>query len=130
MAGEDVQHYQTALTAKPKERGLLGYALGGPCMTMYVAGVHNDNPTTAEPLLAVCDAMTSIKCSGLRHGSVRRFLRHTTPTFQILEEKSKSVPPGGKNNYAIQAARVATMVKDGQALLDAPAGQVPQVYQK
>ncbi|KPA84409.1 putative mitochondrial hypothetical protein [Leptomonas pyrrhocoris] len=130
IAGDNVDEYEELLRQRGSSSSrLLSTALGGPCHTIYVAGLRGPSGAGAKPLLELANKVTKVRNAPLRSCSLRRFIVHTEPTLAGMERKLEA---GNGPNQALEAqiGRIGTMLKDARNMLSSPGGSAPAVYKR
>ncbi|KPI88092.1 hypothetical protein ABL78_2822 [Leptomonas seymouri] len=128
IAGDNVDEYDKMLESRSNNR-LLSTAIGGPCHTIYVAGIRGPSGEGAKPMLEMANKMMKVQNSPLRSGSLKRFIAHTEPTLAGMQRRLDS---GNASNPALlaQIGRIGTMLKDARSMLSSPGGSAPAVYKR
>ncbi|KAL7697599.1 hypothetical protein NQL31_002648 [Lotmaria passim] len=128
IAGDSVNEYDKLLDTHDKNQ-LLSTAIGGPCHTIYVAGIRSLSGKNAKQMLDVAAKMMKVQNPPLRSGSLKRFIAHTEPSLAGMQHKLES--DGASNPMLLtQIGRISTMLKDARSMLNSPGGSAPAVYKR
>ncbi|CAC9534570.1 hypothetical_protein_-_conserved [Leishmania infantum] len=129
IAGESVEEYEKVLSTR-SSASLLGTAIGGPCNSIYVAGIRGKSGEMAQPVLELAAKMMRVHNGPLRSCSLNRFITQTELAVAAMQRKIEA--SGGAPNPQLlsQVGRIGTMLKDAQNMLKSPGGSAPAVYKR
>ncbi|KAH8617416.1 hypothetical protein ERJ75_000387200 [Trypanosoma vivax] len=132
LAGADARVYVNGLEKPQKERGLLQYALGGPCLTVFALGLAASTEDTgmATTLGDLAKRVHGMKNGSIRTGSVRRFLAFSTKAVEQLRTWQEKASEGDRERLANRSASVVKVCADAEDLLRDPVGRCPVVYRQ
>ncbi|CCD16367.1 unnamed protein product [Trypanosoma congolense IL3000] len=130
LAGDNIDVYKSALEKRQKERGLLQYALGGPCLTAFTLGLTTATTDIDKPLAfgkLAKDAHGS-RNGTIRTGGVRRFVAFSTKALEQLRALQKKAPESDRKRLMENATNVERVLADSEELLRNPCDRVPRAY--
>ncbi|KEG10246.1 hypothetical protein DQ04_03991030 [Trypanosoma grayi] len=132
LAGSNVQMYLKSLEAQQKERGVLHYALGGPCLTVCAVGLStgSENADTALALGQVAKAVKGTSNSHVRSGGLKRFAMFSLKALTQLQVSLKNATGHEKERIAKSNANVEAVLKDAEEMLRDPKDRPPKVYKQ
>ncbi|RNF08987.1 uncharacterized protein Tco025E_07186, partial [Trypanosoma conorhini] len=132
LAGTNVKLYSKALEVRPKERGILQYAFGGPCVTVVFLGLLAE-ASAAEAAVDFGELAKSVhgtSNSTVRDGGLRRFVMFSTKAQAQMQLRLRNASGTEKERLATTNANVELVLKDAEEMLRDPKGRPPKVYKQ
>ncbi|KAF8279825.1 hypothetical protein TcBrA4_0101580 [Trypanosoma cruzi] len=132
LAGKNAKLYCKALEVRPKERGLLHYALGGPCITVVSLGLLANTAATdaATDFGGLAKSVHGTSNPTVRDGGLRRFVMFSTRAQTQMQMRLKNATGADKERLANSNANLELVLKDAEEMLRDPKGRLPKVYKQ
>ncbi|KAF5220042.1 hypothetical protein ECC02_006950 [Trypanosoma cruzi] len=132
LAGHNAKLYSKALEVRPKERGLLHYALGGPCITVVSLGLVANTAAAdaATDFGGLAKSVHGTSNPTVRDGGLRRFVMFSTRAQAQMQMRLKNATGADKERLANSNANLELVLKDAEEMLRDPKGRLPKVYKQ
>ncbi|EKF26748.1 hypothetical protein MOQ_009547 [Trypanosoma cruzi marinkellei] len=132
LAGNNVNLYSKALEVRPKERGLLQYALGGPCVTVVSLGLLANTAAagTATEFGGLAKSVHGTSNPAVRDGGLRRFVMFSTRAQAQMQMRLKNATGADKERLANSNTNLELVLNDAEEMLRDPKGRLPKVYKQ